>query len=57
VQALSFPTMWEYGQHFRKEKNDERRTTFDCGVIANFDQESHASSRDTNLIQGKLKYV
>ena len=49
--------MWAYGQHFRKEKNYERRMIFDCGVMADFDQESHASLRDINLIQGKLKYV
>lgn len=43
--------------HFKKEKDDETRTTFDYGVMADFDQESHASSGDTNLIHQKLKYV
>jgi len=53
VQAVSFPLMWTYDQHFKKEKNDERRTIFDCGVMANFNQESHVNSRDTNMIQEK----
>lgn len=49
--------MWAYGKHFIIEKNDERRMIFDYGVMAYFDQESHASLRDTNLIQGKIKHV
>jgi len=39
--------MWAYGQHFIIEKNDERRMIFYYGVMVDFDQESHASSRDT----------
>jgi len=49
--------MWAYGQHFRIEKNYERIMIFDCGVMAYFDKESCASSRHTNLIKRKLKYV
>ena len=57
MQKISFHAMWAYGQHFRIENNDDKRVIFDYGVMANFDQGSHASLRDTNLIQGTLKYV
>ena len=43
MEALSFPAMWAYGQYFKIETNDERRMIFECGVMANFDQEIHAS--------------
>lgn len=31
--------------------------TFDYGVRIDFDQASHVSTKDTNLIEGKLQYV
>ena len=49
--------MWAYGQHFRIEKKDNNIKTFDYGVMVDFDQESHASTKDTNLIEGKIEYV
>jgi len=57
VQALSFLAMWAYGQHFRIEKKDKNRMIFDYGVMVDFDQASHASTKDTNLIEGKIQYV
>lgn len=38
------------------ERIDERRTTFDCGVRANFVQESRASASDDNTEIGMLDY-
>ena len=38
------------------ERIDERRTTFDCGVRANFLQESRASASDENTEMGMLDY-
>jgi len=57
MQVLSFPTIWVHDQHFRIEKNDDKRAIFDYGVMADFDQERCASSKDTNLIHGTLKYL
>jgi hypothetical protein len=49
-----FPSMWEYEHHFRV---DDGHTTQDCGVEVEFDQSSHVSHHDQNLIQGKLGYI
>ena len=29
----------------------------DCGIMASFNQQSHASARDLNLLDGELDYV
>jgi len=57
VQALSFSLIWAYGHHFIIQEKDDSRMTFDFGVQVYFDQKSHASGRDLNLIQGTLSYV
>jgi len=31
--------------------------TFDSGVMVDFDQAIHASTKYTNLIEGKIQYV
>jgi hypothetical protein len=49
--------MWEYGHHFCKEVVDDGRMTQDCGVEVEFEQSSHASHHDQNLIWGTLGYV
>lgn len=49
--------MWAYNQHFRIKKKDSNRMTFDYGVMLDFDQASRASTKDTNLIEGKIQYV
>ena len=49
--------MWAYGHHFHIEYADEGHTTQDCGVEVKFDQSSHASNCDENLIEGKLCYI
>ena len=49
--------MWAYGQYFVIEKNDDRRMIFDYGVMVDFDQASHASTKDIYLIERKIKYV
>ena len=38
------------------EKVDRNRATFDCGVLANFFQESCASALDTSAEMGQLDY-
>jgi hypothetical protein len=42
--------MWAYGHHFLVESVDNGKHTCDCGVFSSLDQISHASSKDTNLI-------
>jgi hypothetical protein len=49
--------MWAYGHHFHTEYVDDGHITQDCGVEVEFDQSSHASHRDQNLIEGKLGYI
>lgn len=49
--------MWVYNQHFRVEKKDSTKMTFDYGVMVYFDQACHASTKDTNLTEGKIQYV
>ena len=49
--------MWAYVQHFRIEKIDHNRMIFDCGVMVDFDQRSHASTKDKNFIEGTLQYI
>lgn len=51
---MYFPIIWAYGQHFRIKKNDERRRIFDCGVMVEFDQESHVSTKYVYWIEEKL---
>ena len=36
----------------RIEKIDLNREIFDCGVMVDFDQASHASTKDKSLIEG-----
>ena len=38
------------------ERVNHNRTTFDCGVHANFEQESRASASDTTAEMGPLDY-
>ena len=38
------------------EKIDRRRTTFDCGAMANFLQDSRASANDTSNLTSMLDY-
>jgi hypothetical protein len=50
--------MWAYGHHFFTEYVDEGHITQDCGVeVVDFDQSSHASHCDENVIDGKLGYI
>ena len=49
--------MWSHGRHFRVERIDHKRATFDCGVRAKFLQESRGSARDENTRMGLLDYV
>ena len=49
--------MWAYGQHFRVEHIDKHHDTLDCGLMASFNQQSCASARDLNLLDGELDYV
>ncbi len=49
--------MWAYGQHLRIQKLDDLRTTQDSCVVASFEQQSRASSKDFNLIENELGYT
>ena len=49
--------MWAYGHHFRIEDVDDGHMTQDCRVEVEFNQFSHVSHRDQNLIRGTLGYV
>ena len=49
--------MWAYGHHFQTEYANDEHITQDCGVEAEFNQSSHASHCDQNLIEGKLGYI
>jgi hypothetical protein len=52
-----FPCIWEYGHHFHTAYVDDGHITQDCGVEVEFDQSSHASHRNRDLIEGKLVYI
>ncbi|KAH9324812.1 hypothetical protein KI387_004990, partial [Taxus chinensis] len=45
-----YKSMWAYGKHFRIEKMDKLRCTFDCGISAYFDVV------DSGNIETKTKY-
>jgi len=49
--------MWAYGHHFHVEDADDGHLTQDCGVEVKFDQSSHVSHCDQNLIERKLGYI
>ena len=49
--------MWAYGQHLRIQKLDDLRTTQDSCVVASFEQQSRASTKDTNMIEDELGYT
>jgi hypothetical protein len=49
--------MWAYGHHFHTEDVDDGHVTLDYGVEVEFNQSSHASHHDQNLIEGKLGYI
>ena len=49
--------MWAYGYHFCIADADDGHVTQDYGVEVKFDQSSHASHLDRNLIEGMLGYV
>ena len=52
-----YPAMWAYGCHYRVERVDVKRQTFDCGVMVYFKQSSRASSKDKKIVEGNLQYV
>ena len=49
--------MWAYGHHFHTKDVDDGHVTQGCGVEADFNQSSHASHCDRNLIGRMLGYV
>ncbi len=49
--------MWAYGQHLRIQKLDDLHTTQESCVVASFEQQSRASSKDTNMIEDELGYT
>ena len=57
LQVHLFPSMWAHGYHFHTENDDDGHITQYFGVEVEFDQSSHASHHDQNLIKGKLDYI
>ena len=53
----SFPSIWDYGQHFHTNDVDYGHVTQDYGVEVDFNQSTCASHCDLNLIGGMLGYV
>jgi hypothetical protein len=49
--------MWAYAHYFCIEDVDDGNMAQDCGVEVEFNQSSHGSHHDRNLIRGKLCYV
>jgi hypothetical protein len=49
--------MWAYIHHFHIEDVDDGNMTQDCRVEVKFNQSSHSSHIDKNLIKGKLGYI
>jgi hypothetical protein len=49
--------MWAYEQDLDIHKLDDLRNTEDSCVVASFEQQSRASSKDTNMIEDKLGYT
>ena len=49
--------MWAYGRHFHTEDADDGHMTQDYGMEVEFDQSSHSSHCDQNLLQRTLGYV
>ena len=49
--------MWAYGHNFLIENADDGHMTQDCGVEVKFDESSHSSHHDENLLEGKLGYI
>lgn len=48
LQYRKFGAIWSRGHHFRVEQIDNKRTTFDCGVMASFMQETRSSASNEN---------
>ena len=48
LQYRKFGAIWSRGRHFRVERIDNKRTTFDCGVKASFMQETRSSASNEN---------
>lgn len=57
-QYRRFGALWSRGRHFRVEKIDKNRTTFDCGVKASFQQDLGFGSnlRDDSAPHPTLEY-
>jgi hypothetical protein len=49
--------MWAYGHNFHIEEIYDGNVTHGCRVEVEFDQSSHASHCDQNLVEGKLGYI
>ena len=49
--------MWKYGRHFHTKDVDDGFMIEDYGVEVEFDQSSHDSHHDHNIMQGTLGYV
>ena len=56
-RCIFFPFMWDYRHHFHIKDVNDGCVTQDCGVEFKFNQSSHASHHDWNLIGGRMGYV
>ena len=52
TQYRKYNALWSHGSHFRVEKIDKIRKTYDCGVMATFDQDAS----NTSNIEVRLDY-
>lgn len=56
--ALSFKSIWAYGNHFRVDIGDGREfMPYDSGVACMVSQPSRSSRRDRDIVISELKYV
>jgi hypothetical protein len=56
--ALSYVSMWAYGNHYHVEDEiGDCHTTYDSGIACVFIQGSRSSTRDRNVVMATLKYV
>ena len=49
--------MWAYGHHFHTKDANDGCVTVEYGVKIKFNQSSHASHRDHNIIEAKSGYI
>jgi len=57
MEAMSYRTMYAYGNHIHVANAKEHLTINDCGLVAIFEQKCISSPNDQRLVLAKLEYV